>query len=357
LRVGFLLSGSLDTVTGGYIYDRQLVDYLRLKGHQVEVIHLSGRNYSSRLLQSSFLLLSQKLKHLSPDILLQDELDHPALTLLNSRFKKRANFPIISIVHHLRSCELRPDWQNQIYRRIEKNYLRSVDGFVFNSRSTRLTVENLIGTSKREVTAFPCGNRLIFGITELEIKARAGEPGPLRILFVGNIIRRKALHILLSAVANLPEKSYFLTIVGDSTADRQYFGAILSQIRKNGLNENISILGPVSDGELAIKLKQNHVLAVPSYYEGFGIAYLEGMGFGLPAIGTTAGGANEIITHGQDGFLIPVGDSMALSQYLQRLNNDRGRLESMSLKALQRFNSHPTWQSTCENILCFLQSW
>ncbi len=104
--------------------------------------------------------------------------------------------------------------------------------------------------------------------------------------------------------------------------DRSYVRTIRDQIRENNLNEKVSILGPVTDSELVVRLKENHVLVVPSYYEGFGIAYLEGMGFGLPAIGTTAGAANEIITHGQDGFLIPAGDSVALSQYLRELSRE-----------------------------------
>jgi glycosyltransferase involved in cell wall biosynthesis len=356
LRVGFLISGTLDSLTGGYIYDRQLVDYLRQKGHEVEVIHFPGRDYLDRFLHSPVLSLSKELNHLSLDILLQDELDHPALTLLNHRLRNTASYPVISIVHHLRSCESRPELQNQLYRWIEKCYLKSVDGFVFNSVTTRRTVENLIGMPQSGVIAYPCGNRLSIHITESEIKDRARAPGPLRILFLGNLIRRKALHVLLKAVAKLPANSYFLTIIGDLSMDRTYVRTIRAQILENNLTENISILGPIPNSELVSRLKENHVLAVPSYYEGYGIAYLEGMGFGLPAFGTTAGAANEVITHGRDGFLIPAGDSVILSQYLGELNDDRDRLVSMSLNAYHRFNAHPTWEITCESIHNFLQT-
>lgn len=356
MRVGFLVSGSLESLTGGYIYDRQLVDYLRQEGHTVELIHLPGRDYLDRLVQNAVLPLSKELNHLSPDILLQDELDHPALILLNHKLKRQANYPIISIVHHLRSCEFRPEWQNSMYRRIEKQYLMSVDGFVFNSRTTRSVVESLIRMPKPGVIAYPCGNRLSRQISVAEIKERAWMPGPLRVLFLGNLIRRKALHTLIAALAKLPENTWFLTIIGDLCMDRSYVKTIRNQIRENNLNENISMPGPVTDSELAVSLKENQVLVVPSYYEGFGIAYLEGMGFGLPAIGTTTGGANEIISHGQDGYLIPAGNSSVLSQYLHELSNDRRRLESMSLNALRHFESHPSWQITGETIFNFLQS-
>ena len=155
----FLISGSLDTLTGGYIYDRQLVDYFRQNGHQVEIIQLPGRSYFDRLLHSPALPLSAELKHLSADILLEDELDHPALIFFNRSIKSQVNCPIISIVHNLHCCELREKWKNNLYRRIEKYYLMSVDGFIFNSRTTRQVVENLVGTAKPSVIANPCGNR------------------------------------------------------------------------------------------------------------------------------------------------------------------------------------------------------
>ena len=82
---------------------------------------------------------------------------------------------------------------------------------------------------------------------------------------------------------------------------------------------------------------------MPSSYEGFGIVYLEGMAFGLPALATTAGGAVEIITSGRDGFLVSPGDHGALARQLGTLMADRDLLLTMSLVAQQRFAAHPTW--------------
>ena len=51
---------------------------------------------------------------------------------------------------------------------------------------------------------------------------------------------------------------------------------------------------------------QHQVLAVPSLYEAFGIAYLEAMGFGLPVIASSAGGAHELITQESMAFSLPL---------------------------------------------------
>jgi glycosyltransferase involved in cell wall biosynthesis len=96
------------------------------------------------------------------------------------------------------------------------------------------------------------------------------------------------------------------------------------------------------------------VLAVPSSYEGFGIAYLEGMSFGLPAIGTTAGAASEIITDGVDGYLVRPEDPETLAARLSVLARDRALLERLSLNALERYRRQPKWEETAARIRAFL---
>jgi glycosyltransferase involved in cell wall biosynthesis len=108
------------------------------------------------------------------------------------------------------------------------------------------------------------------------------------------------------------------------------------------------------DQELSKCLKASHVLVMPSSYEGYGIAYAEAMGFGLPAIGTTAGAAGEIITHGRDGFLISPGDTVALASYLTKLAQNRPRLLEMSVAARDRYRSLPTWKGSMDAIRTFL---
>jgi len=95
-------------------------------------------------------------------------------------------------------------------------------------------------------------------------------------------------------------------------------------------------------------------MVVPSSYEGFGIVYLEGMGFGLPAIGTHAGAAREIITHGKNGFLIEPDDDMMLANILGELAIDRELLVEISLNAVRRYKSQPRWGETARSIRDFL---
>jgi glycosyltransferase involved in cell wall biosynthesis len=117
---------------------------------------------------------------------------------------------------------------------------------------------------------------------------------------------------------------------------------------------SVFLHGSLDREPLIEKLKQAHILVVPSSYEGFGIVYLEGMCFGLPAMGTTAGAANEVITDGVDGFLIEPEHAAELANKLRILSERRDLLIQMSLAARARYLHQPKWEETAVRIREFL---
>lgn len=355
MNYGLVIYDSLETVSGGYLYDRKLVEHLRQQGEQVEIISLPWRNYGRHLLDNFSADLYQRLKEGKYDVLLQDELNHPSLFWLNGRLRPRP-YPIISIIHHLRCSERRPSWQNQLYRWVERRYLRSVDGFIFNSATTQQAVEQLAGGGRPSVVAHPAGDRFGQQMTEAAVRQRANQPGPLRLLFVGNLIPRKGLEVVLRAVALLPADSWRLDVVGSLAADDAYTTYIQRLIQQFAFGNQVVLHGLLDDQALGKLLQTSHLLVVPSSYEGFGIVYLEGMGFGLPAIATTAGAASEIISDGRNGFLIAEGAAQTLAQRLALLSDDRQRLAQMGTAALQRYQTHPTWEQSMVNIHRFLSN-
>jgi glycosyltransferase involved in cell wall biosynthesis len=364
MRIGLLIYGSLDTLSGGYLYDRKLVEYLRAQGDTVEIFSLPWRNYAAHLSDNLTFRLPPGL-----DILIQDELNHPSLLAANAQ---RPPYPIVSLVHHLRASEQRPGWQNAFYRVIEKRYLKSVDGFIFNSKTTKGVVSGLIGSGKPALIAYPPTDRFGSGLPESFVAARAVESNPVRILFLGNVIPRKGLHTLLAALGLLSDSKisrfstaqrqaaletrmlFHLDVVGSLTIDSAYVQAMQKKAAELGIASLVTFHASLDNAPLAEKLKSAHVLVVPSSYEGFGIVYLEGMAFGLPAIGTTAGAASEIISDSETGYLIKPDDAETLSARLQALASDRSLLKRLALNALKRYQQQPTWVETAANIRAFL---
>lgn len=354
MQIGLVIYGSLDTLSGGYLYDRKMVNHLRDAGDEVEIISLPWRNYAAHLMDNFSVSLLRRLSGARFDILIQDELNHPSLFRLNHRLRSKVDYSIISIVHHLRSSEKRARWQNNLYHLPERAYLKSVDGYIFNSRTTRSVVERAINETRPHVIAYPAGNRLDPQIAEMDIIARAKADRPLKITFLGSVIPRKNLHTLLDTISQLAPQSYRLSIIGGLDVAPNYVQKIHAQVKALKLTENVEFCGALSNGKLKYALRESHVLALPSSYEGFGIAYLEGMGYGLPAIGGKDGAAHEIITHKKDGFLIQTNDANTLATHLRELANDREKLIQMSLAARQRYLAHPTWDESAAKIREFL---
>ena len=87
MRVGLILNGSLDTISGSHLYDRKLVEYLRRCGDTVEVFSLPPRSTLGRLTDNVVAGWQKNIEAAQLDVLLQDEASHPALLSLNRRLR------------------------------------------------------------------------------------------------------------------------------------------------------------------------------------------------------------------------------------------------------------------------------
>jgi glycosyltransferase involved in cell wall biosynthesis len=344
MRVGLVIYGDLTYGSGGFLYDRMLGKALRNAGDTVDVISLPWKGYGRCILQNFEPQLRTRMAGWDGDLLLQDELVHPSLFILNRALQGSRRFPLISIVHHLRTSEGPAGRVCGLYRGVERAYLRTIDGFLFNSEITRRAVEDLAGQRRRGLVVTPAGDRLGPGPGEQEVCRRAAEQGPLRVLFVGNLIPRKGLLTLLEALGRLPREEWHLSVVGSPDADPGYATQVLHSVERLSIRDSVSMEGQADDESLATALRTHHVLAVPSRYEGFGIVYLEAMGFGVVPVGSSAGGAAEIIRDGESGCLVPPDDAGALAAALRRMCEDRGRLQALARGALARFREFPGWR-------------
>lgn len=361
MRLGLLIYGELDTLSGGYLYDRLLVRFFEARGHHVEIISLPWRSYADHLTDNWSNAFLCRLQALDVDILLQDELNHPSLAWLNRRLKPTVDYAIVSIVHHLRISERHPARVMHLYRAVEQQYLESVDGFIYNSQTTRRTVEELIDVQQSSQqpsrVVLPGATHLVLlNSVWLHESSNAKQISPLfRILFVGNLIERKGLHTLLEALAACKDIHWQLDVVGRLDADTDYVSQIRQQIVHEGLSRHVILHGKVDEKELRSFLGDAHLLAVPSY-EGFGIVYLEAMAFAVPVIASRAGAAHEIVEDGVNGFLVELDDSPTLCQRISLLAADRNLWRQMSQAAYQRFAHHPSWEKSFTELEQWLAS-
>lgn len=367
MRLALAIYGDISVRSGGNLYDRKLIDYLGNNSTAVDVFSFPSTGYGRSLSQNApggiRELWETQLRQCQYDAILQDELIHPSVLGWNRELRTLAGAPLISIVHHLRSSEGWPEFEGSFYRRLEHLYLESVDGFIFNSETTKRSVESLTPLADRpNVVATPGGNRLIdllspapSSVAEWSAIIRRRLEHPCReILFVGNLIPRKGLLQLVDALGRLKDVSDFsLQIVGRDDADIDYVTTLHRRIRELGVQDRISFHGDLPDRDLATLMNQCHLFAMPSWYEGFGIAYLEAMSFALPVVASSHGAAGDLITSAT-GKLVTPRRVDKLAQTLKQLLDNPGLLFDMSLAARAEFERFPTWEQSGDRIFEFL---
>lgn len=154
------------------------------------------------------------------------------------------------------------------------------------------------------------------------------ESEPFTIIFLGTLCLRKGTHDLIQAVAKAAEQvPVKLVLAGPN----QLNPAMLDRFK-----EHIDYRGFVPHRELPALFSQGHVLALPSYSEGFAMVQLEAMAAGLPVIRSTNTG--ESVRNGQEGYVVNPGDQGGLTQAIVSLAHDRALLRDMGMKARHRVN-------------------
>ncbi|MWG34222.1 glycosyltransferase family 4 protein [Halomarina oriensis] len=332
MHVGLVVPGSLDTVSGGYCYDRRLVSHLHEAGDRVTVVSLPTGGYRRRVVDSLRPRLRRALAR-PFDVLVEDELAHPSLVGV------APDVPRVALVHLLRGADP-SDPHRRSARLLERRYLGHVDHVVATSDATRRAVTDLADRPTSVVP--PAGDR--FAPTSVDAAAirRRAHEGPLRVATLGSVVPRKGLDTLVAALARL-DTDWRLTAMGDTTGDPAFVRAVRQSAARRGVSDRVTLTGRVEDGTVAGHLRRAHVFALPSRYEPFGIAALEAMGFGLPALATTAGGPPEFVTDGADGFLVDPDDPESLAARLDTLATDRERLARMGVVARGTFETAPSW--------------
>jgi len=358
MRMCLIIYGSLDTLTGGFLYDKFLVKHLRQKGHEIHVVSLPWRRYGQHLLDNFSPKLRSGLISETYDLILQDELNHPSLFWVNHKLRNTDgdDTPLVSIVHQVLSSQPRPYLLNKLYKTVEKIYLASIDAFIFNSETTRSRVQRLTNFTGPSIVASPGGDRLGHLQAAEQLKARAGQGGPLKMVFVGNITPIKGLVPLIEILAMLPPDIWRLTVVGSLTMDPGHVRKVERLISAKNIRRQVALAGPLDGSELKNILSSGQLFVMPFSNEGFGIAYLEALAYGLPVLASAAGAVKEFIRHGHNGFLFAAGETRIFAKIILDLHKNRDHLLKISETALQSAISRPGWNETMESIDHFLMN-
>ncbi len=101
-------------------------------------------------------------------------------------------------------------------------------------------------------------------------------------------------------------------------------------------------------------MRAHDVLVFPSLFEGFGLVVTEALSQGTPVITTPHTCGPDVLTDGEDGFIVPIRDAQAIAEKLELLHRDRERLAAMSIAARKKAETL-TWESYRRGIVAVVR--
>lgn len=347
-----LVPGSLEQRTGGYLYNKRMVQGLRSQGWTVVVPSLQGRfpdpNPEAEVSMRN--ALATIPEHAT---VLVDSLALPALAGVPApalTFRQ-----IIALVHHLTSDEtgFNTLTKNRLRHR-EGEAITRVSGVIVTSDYTAGRV-TAMGVRRERI-------RVVVPGTEASLPAVGPRPDePVLILCVGSVIPRKGQDVLVLALAQHLERRWRCVCAGSLEQDRAFSRSVRTLAAREGLGDRLRFVGQCGEDQLASLYARASIFVLPSHFEGYGMALTEALARGLPVISTTGGAIPDTVPK-EAGILVPAGDPGALGEAIALLLEDvpedpagglysaKRRRAELSAGALRHAARLPDWE---EQSRCF----
>jgi glycosyltransferase involved in cell wall biosynthesis len=341
-----VVPGRLDTPTGGYIYNRRMVQGLSQCGWSVEVRELDDSfPYPT---PAALEQAARVLADLSDGTrVLVDGLALGAMPEAARRL--RANHVLVGLVHHPLALETGlTEAQANILRASEKAALAAAKHVVVTSEAMAQRLVTDYSVPGDKITVARPGNDIV-------ASASGNRDGAVHVLSVGAVVPRKGFDVLVAALATLPDLPWHLTVAGDRGRDAKTAAQLDSDIARLRLGERVTVLGAVSAQRIAELYAEADIFALASRFEGYGMAYSEAIAHGLPVIGTKAGAIPDTVP-ANAGILVEPDNVPAFAVALRRLIADADERKRFAAGARAAAAKLPTWQDSAKIVARTLEA-
>lgn len=334
-----VIPGTLDTKTGGYVSDRQIVDGLRRRGWDVVLTSLPGEYPvpadADRAAAAAALAAI-------PDrsLVLVDGLALGALPVEAACEHQRLH--LVALVHHPLGLEtgLAADAVQRLLDS-ERRALESVRGVVVTSPRTIAAVEPL-GVPRHRIVVVEPG-------TEAAPDARGSGAGGRHLLCVASLTPRKGHDTLFDALEGMLDLDWHLTCVGSAARDSAHAARLAVRASTPPLRDRVRLAGELSGPSLEAAYDAADLFVLPTHYEGYGMVVAEALARALPVVSTATGAVPELV--GEDaGVLVPPGDAVALRAVLRTLMTDTAQFARLRAGARAARPRLPSWDDACARM-------
>jgi glycosyltransferase involved in cell wall biosynthesis len=331
VRVAWVVYGSLAQATGGYVYDRLVVQGLRAIGDIVDVVSIDA---DVRALE-----LGQRLAALRPEVVVGDAL---CVGVLGPAFAHVGGASTrVLLVHHLKSWEPE-EVDAPAQHAIEAVALGHSDLIIATSdvTSTRLLSEH---PRARVRVAVPGADRL----PRLPRGERASDQ--LTLLYVGSVIPRKRLLLLAEALDRLADPRVVMRFTGDAGRDPAYERQLAARIECSSyLRGHTTRLGLVDDATVAREFARADALVLPSSVEGYGMVLTEALHSGLPLIVARSAAIPDVVRAGDAALVFDRAEDLLVA--IARFADEPELRAGMQRAASALSTTLPSWRDSVNSF-------
>jgi L-malate glycosyltransferase len=240
---------------------------------------------------------------------------HSIAALLAKQMTTSRRLPFITTLH---GTDITLVGSDRSYFPITKFSIEQSDGIT--------TISNYLEKQTIEVFGIAKPIRVIHNFVNCDLYRPAEQrQGEQRLIHISNF---RPVKRVLDCIRILKEVRRTVPVHLLMAGDGPERGPAEMLAHQLGVSHDVTFLGKQDHMERLIP--QADVLLLPSEMEAFGLAALEAMACGVPPVATLTGGVGELITHGVDGYLAPVGDIAAESAYVTALLTDDALYQKVS---------------------------
>jgi glycosyltransferase involved in cell wall biosynthesis len=342
--LAFMIPGDLEALTGGYEYDRRIINGLRTAGWTVAVETLDGsfpdptpfaREDASR----RFAALSDG------SIVMIDGLAFGALA--DEAEHERQRLRLVALVHHPLAEETGIDPHLAAWLEAsERRALATTRVVIVTSRPTALGLARY-GVHPDHIVVVEPG-------TDPARLARGSDDGVVHLVCVASLIPRKGHEVLVEALARLADKPWRLTCVGSLDRDPQTANRVRALLTQYDLSDRVTFTGDLHQPELDREYDRADVFVLPTFHEGYGMVVGEALARGLPVVSSPTGAIAELVTSNA-GVLVPSGNVSELARVLGEVIDNKTMRARLAEGAREVRGRLPTWDMTARRMAAALE--
>ena len=245
----------------------------------------------------------------------------------------------------------------------EARLARESDGIVAVSHAEQRTAVERLG-------AEPARVRVVHPGVDVDLfhPATSSTSQRPRLLVAARLEPLKGVDLAIEALAELRRDTSLasagsswavappvLRIAGGATADRAFVDSLVALAERQGVADDVELLGPLSRTELAEEMRAAALVLVPSHSETYGLVALEASASGVPVLASNAGGLRESVLDGETGVLVPSRTPAEWATRIGELLADPGRRERLG-RAGRRLALGRSWAGAARLTLDAYQS-